>query len=243
MSSEPTEAELLRRAIENRLLDLHTSLPAVVESYDRSKQTVDVRLAVKRAIASDDQTTSYEEIPILRNVRVKFPLGRTVFGGATARKFFIAWPLQKGDPVDVIFDEQYVGDYRESGTVPSSPIFTGRFNLSSAYAIPGGGANSDAIVNLAERALILGIENGPQIQITMGGELGDEPQILLGPDIVAPVARADKVAMQVNKIIDLLKGWTVVANDGGAALKTAANSLWPSDPISNDFGAETIFAK
>src|SRR6476619_1472596 len=139
MSSEPTEAELLRRAIENRLLDLHTQIPAVVESWNESTNTIDARVCLKRAIASDDEKTVYEELPILRNIPVMYPKG----GG-----FCLTFPLKQGDPVRLVFDEQYAGDYRETGSVPSAPVFAGRFNLSSCVASPGGGANDNTLISI-----------------------------------------------------------------------------------------------
>lgn len=243
MSSEPTEAELLRRAIENRLLDVHTSLPAVVEKYDSSTQTIDARVALKRAIASDDQATVYEEIPILRNIRVKFPSGSHIFG-ETKKRFYIAWPLQKGDPVDLIFDEEYTGDYRETATVPSAPVFAGRFNLSSCYALPGAGANQDAITDIGVNdSMILGIENGVQIRIT-SGEAGD--QIQLGPSVTSPVALSNPLCDILSFLIHTIKTATASGTETGlAAIIAALNAHFGSVPeVSNtDIGATKAFAE
>ena len=44
------------------------------------------------------------------------------------------------------------------------------------------------------------------------------------------VALANKVDTFISDIVDLLTGWTVAPNDGGAALQSAANILWGTPP-------------
>lgn len=247
MSSEPSEAELLRRAIESRLLDVHTSIPAIVESYDWTKQTIDARIVLKRAIRSEDGKTQFEELPIVRNVRVKFPKGRANSGAGdgSLSRFYITWPLHKGDPVDLVADESYAGHYRDTGVVPSESPFVGRFNLSSCWAIPGAGADSDAITDIIDDALVIGIE-GTDAQIVIRSD-GDpvSPKINLGRNVTSKIALAQKVADQINKIIDLLRpggAWTPVAMDGGAALQTAASTtLTHLDP--EDVAAALVYGE
>lgn len=241
MASEPDEAELWRRAFESRTLDFHTSLPAIVDTYDRSKQTVDVKVAVKRGIRSDTEPTVYEELPLLRNVRVKFPKG-----SINGNKFFMVWPLSPGDPVDVVFDEQYAGEYRETGTVPSEPKFIGRFNLSSAYAIPGGGANSDAVQDLGPAtAMVLGMENGPQIRIWKTGD-DDSPHIDLGHNVTSFAGHADKIALVFNNMLAALQTAFASATPtevGFKAFAVALHALYGIPIQAADVGATVVFVE
>lgn len=244
MASEVSQTELLRRAIENRLLDLHTQIPAVVDSYNSDAQTVDVVVAVKRAIVIDDEPTRFEEIGVIRDVPVMFPRG----GG-----FCMTWPLVKGDPVRLVFDEVYAGQYRDTGVVPSEPGFVGRFNLSSCVAYPGSGSDNQVLAGHKNGRMVLGFDDVPQegglpqIHFVPEGtaEEGFPPaKILLGPDVSSKVALANLVAIAVQQIIDLLKaggGWTPVPNDGGAALQAAAASL--VDLTENSIGAGRVFAQ
>jgi hypothetical protein len=50
MGAEPTLAEIVRLALESRLLDLHVALPCRVESYDATTQTIEALPMVRRAI-------------------------------------------------------------------------------------------------------------------------------------------------------------------------------------------------
>jgi len=44
------------------------------------------------------------------------------------------------------------------------------------------------------------------------------------------VALANKVDAFISDVVDLLTGWSVLAQDGGAALQNAANTLWATPP-------------
>lgn len=246
MASEPDEAELLRRAIENRLLDFHTSIPAIVDNYNRTGQVIDAKVCLKRTIAGDTQKTIFEELAILRNIRVKFPKGRDADGNV----YYMAFPLEKGSPVDLVFDEQYAGQYRETGNVPSETLFAGRFNLSSCWAIPGGGANSDAITDiLDDKTLVIGIQGGPQIHIKFDGD-NHAPTINLGPAVESAAGQAAKIADKLNAIVQCFTGLTPavpVGPDAGepglTALIVAIHAAFPSPVTEQDVGATTVFVK
>jgi hypothetical protein len=83
-----TLAQLLKQAINNRLLDVHTALIAKVESYDAEKQQVSISPVLRRKIKSFDSDWVKEQLPVLSEVPVLFPRA----GG-----FFISFPIQPGD--------------------------------------------------------------------------------------------------------------------------------------------------
>src|SRR5690606_9500894 len=87
---DPTDAEVIRLALEARLLDLHTSLPARVKTYNPVTQTVDAVPVIRRAIRRRDGSVAHEDLPTIYNVPVMWHEG----GG-----FSIQLPLAAGDHV------------------------------------------------------------------------------------------------------------------------------------------------
>ncbi len=69
----PELAEVIRRAIEARLLDVHVSLPVKVVKYDAAKQRVDVKPLVRRAAFGEDGARTAESMPVIPGVPVLFP--------------------------------------------------------------------------------------------------------------------------------------------------------------------------
>lgn len=148
MSSTPTFEQVLTTAIESKLIDLHTAMPGVVESYDPTKQTISVVPALKRKYESGEVVTR----PLINNVPVCFPRGGS---------FSITHPLKKGDSVLLVISERSLDVWKKNGgTVdPNDPR---KFNLTDAFAIPGGypqtnvvaGATADKIRILNKDTMI-----------------------------------------------------------------------------------------
>lgn len=125
-ADEPTLQELLSLAMENRLLEVHTSIPGIVVSYDPATQTADVQPAVQRADPTSDDDVRFTEPPIVPHVPVGLPCG----GG-----FYVALPIKKGDSVWLVFSETATGPHRATGEV-SVPGDLRRHSFASALAIP-----------------------------------------------------------------------------------------------------------
>lgn len=122
----PTDAELIRAAIESRLIDLHTSMPAVVVVYNPLLQTVDVQPVIKRALESQSGEIVHETLPIIHNVPMQWP-----GGGGYAMQF----PILPGEHVWLIFSEAATAQWRSTGQL-SEPVDLRRHDLSYACAIP-----------------------------------------------------------------------------------------------------------
>lgn len=117
-------SELLQMAIDAKLSDVHTCLPGIVKSYDRKKQTISVQPALKRKY-KDGRIV---DLPIINNVPVAFPRNG---------QSFIHFDLGAGDAVTLIFSERSIDLWKSKGG-SISPDDPRKFNLSDAYAIPGG---------------------------------------------------------------------------------------------------------
>ena len=109
--------------IKRRLLDIHTSMPAIVETYDAATQTADVTIAMNRTLATGDVVDALK----LPNVRVMFP---------SSSRFQNRWPLVAGDTVLLVFHERDIDGWRGTGEV-SNPNTNRKFSLSDVVAIVG----------------------------------------------------------------------------------------------------------
>jgi hypothetical protein len=117
--------ELLRRALEDRLLDLHTAGPGkIVAVYPDG--TADVKPMIRRPVPATDGGFEYEEIPIVPRALV-CRLG-------TVRSS-IKFDVQSGDFVWLSFPEASVSEFFET-QAESDPELVQRHGLSGALAFP-----------------------------------------------------------------------------------------------------------
>lgn len=132
--STPTLEEVLSDAIEDRLLDLYTNMPGIVESYDSTKQTATIRPAIKRTY----EDGSVVDRPLIQNVPVIFNRGK---------KSSDTFPLAKGDPVLLCFSMRSIDIWKKQGGSVDPKDFR-KFNITDAYAIPGGSPQTNLIKNV-----------------------------------------------------------------------------------------------
>lgn len=134
-TENPTLDQVLSRAINHRLMDVHTALPARVERYDPAKQEADVQPLIRRRYRDDTE----EALPMVTGVPVVWP--RT-------EKAIISLPLAKGDTVLVLFSERSLDEWVASGG-QTTPADNRRHALTDGIAVPGlypttGGSDADA---------------------------------------------------------------------------------------------------
>lgn len=155
MTVTPEQAEIIYRAFEDRLIDLHVSTPGRVQSYDSATQTAEIELMVDRLLEDEDGNLIAESLPVIQNVPVIFP--RT-------KKFILSFPIEAGDTGDVIFAETSIGQWRATGNV-SAPEDIGRCTLSGAKFYPGLSADSDAIGDDLTQGALFGRIGGATLLI------------------------------------------------------------------------------
>lgn len=208
---EPTLVELLRRAIESRVADIHVSLPGIVKSYDAAKQVCSVQPAVGRILFDDDadDDATNEMPPILENVPVEWPGA----GGC-----YIHFPMAAGDTGTLVFCERSISEWRAQG-VASIPGDLRVHGLGSAIFRPGLRPDTDARLDAPASGVAV---------ISLGDNI-----LRVGPTAGADwVALAAKVTAQLEALKTAIQGGVTVPNDGGASLKStilAALSNWPED--------------
>lgn len=161
MEKVPTLIELVKKAVEQRLLHVHTAIIGRIEAYDHKTQMADIQPIT-------NGSEGEEHLPLLVDVPVLFP--RT-------GNFFISLPICKGDYVQVLFNETSIDQFlTESGSTINS---AGRFTLQGAVATPGIFPQSRPIHDAHKTNFVAGRDNGVQIHIDgekvrLGSEKADE---------------------------------------------------------------------
>lgn len=153
----PSLADLLKRAIDYTLEDVHVMLPGKVASYDAATQKANVDLLVKRRIALDNGQELTETFPQLPNVPIVFPRGGGVPG------FFVSFPIQVGDFVMVMFAERSIDAWLFSSGGVTDPNDFRKHDLSDAVAIPGLYPFSKALPDAHAANMAMGASGGGQV--------------------------------------------------------------------------------
>jgi hypothetical protein len=111
-------------AFENRLCDLHTALPARIESYDSATGMADCQPLLKRKFKDGEVV----DLPVCVAVPVCFPRTTTSY---------IHLPIKTGDVGLLVFSERSIDRYKTfgGGQDPQDPR---KHNLSDGFFIPGG---------------------------------------------------------------------------------------------------------
>lgn len=226
MPVEPELSEVIREAISSRLLDVHTALPAVVESYDAAAQTCTAQPVVSRTVFDDAGEPQQERLPSIQNVPVKWQRG----GG-----FFATMPLGPGDHVLLVFCESAIGQWRQTGEV-SEPGDLRRHGLSYPYALPGGAPNADPIADASATDAVMGKDgSNAQVIITAGGD------ICIGKGAVEKLARADRTN---SELIDIATALSTHTHPAGALLDSMSSPVTGSTapPLSPPYTAGMVDA-
>lgn len=102
---------------------VHTAMPAKVSEYDEKTHRAKVVPTIRHLMDNGMQI----ELPELVDVPVVFP---------SAASFDLEFPLDKGDPVLLIFAETDIASWK-TGADPATPDTASRFSLDASVAIPG----------------------------------------------------------------------------------------------------------
>lgn len=166
MGVTPSEAEIMRRALDRHTEGLWSALPGVVQAYDAGSRTADVLPVIRQPLGGwDDTALVHEQLPVLPSVPVVFPAG----GGCS-----VVWKLAPGDHVLVVFSTLSPAAWRRSGAVSDAGTAR-RSSLGYGFAVPGVGPRVEGLPD-------------------PGGLLLDGPDVLIGEGAARPIARGDAVA-------------------------------------------------
>lgn len=161
VSRTPGNAEILELAIDSFLSDLHTCMPGEILSYDATTQQADVKPLIKRLILHEDGSEDLEVIPPITNVPVLFSRG----GG-----FFVTFPLQPGDLVELHFQERSIDNYLSGKGEDTDPDEFRMHDITDAIAVPGFYPFQRAIKDIHTANLVIGKDDGGvQMHLTPDG--------------------------------------------------------------------------
>lgn len=121
LDETPSLAKVIKDAIEQRLCDVHTCLPAKIISFDGKKASVQPQLQRKY---SDGEIVT---LPVISNVPVMWP---------QTLNAIVILPLKAGDTGTVFFSERSLDKWLVAGGVVN-PDDTRKFHLSDAIFYPG----------------------------------------------------------------------------------------------------------
>ncbi len=200
----------IEQIIDDRLrdyqLDIHTSIPGYVKSYDPETKTAEIVVAYSDFFASDaEQPTNLDWVPI-PDVPVIFPRG----GG-----WAITWPLTEGDPVLLVFSERSIDEWFASdGKSEVAPQYQGTHDEADCFCLPGlwpsknkeGKADSENM-HIGKEETRVSINKDATVDIVCSRlNIGAE-----GASV--PVARGDRsqshfgtLASKINEIITICSG-------------------------------------
>lgn len=203
--TSPGLGSLLADAIRSAMIDVHTALPARVESYDEATQTADIKPMLKRVMRRANMERVIETLPVIPCVPVMWPRG----GG-----YFMHMPLSAGDSGMLLFSEYQMDRWRSTGD-DVDPGDTRRHDLSGAVFIPGLFPSAEPIADATggEDGLRMGNDGNYTIEIT-------DADIRMPESAVEYLARADRVEAALGQVRDSINAGVPGTSDGGAALQT-----------------------
>ncbi|MGP9557219.1 Gp138 family membrane-puncturing spike protein [Psychrobacter sp. AOP7-A1-24] len=113
--------------ISSALMDVHTSMPAIIMSYDANTRTITAQPAIQRVFSDGEGISGPMNLPPCVDVPVIFP------GGGS---YEITFPINEGDECLLIFSERCIDSWFVSGE-PNVPADYRQHDLSDAIAIVG----------------------------------------------------------------------------------------------------------
>lgn len=217
MPERITNSEAIRAALESSALEFHVAMPGRVEKYDASKQRADIKIELHAYARDGEGGYVAEDFPVLPNVPVAFPQG----GG-----FFCAFPLQKGDPVLVVFCDLPIGAWLQKGDKAEAGLCDPH-GLGGAVCYPGLKPTGDPLSSASGSTMKLGKDGTPAAQI----EFTDSLTKLGGGDNF--VALANKVNDELQKLVTAFNSHThnYLPGPGAATPTTSPSSAYTRAPV------------
>jgi hypothetical protein len=177
------DAALILGALESFAAEFHVALPGRIKSYDASKQRAEIELQTRRPVSDGNGGFVHEVLAVLPNVPIMFNSG----GG-----YFQSFPMQKGDPVEVVFQDVPIGAWLQKGQ-PTESGDVRLHHIGNAVAYPGGPRPGKEALHDADGSLM-----------RMGKDQDGSAQIEFAAGEVRAGAGADKFVALAQKVLDEL---------------------------------------
>jgi hypothetical protein len=122
----PDDSALYRKMIDAALSRLRVAAPGIIQSFNATKQTAEVKIAIREHL-NINGNLSWVEIPLLVDVPVYFPRA----GG-----YCLTVPISAGDECLVIFADFCIDAWWQSGGIQNQ-VDKRRHDLSDGFALVG----------------------------------------------------------------------------------------------------------
>lgn len=161
-----TLASVIQQAVNNKLLDVHTSMPGIITAFDTATQLASVQPAIRRVFktvdSEDRETLKPTDLPILINVPVEFPSG----GG-----FYLTFPVKVNDECVICFNERSIDNWNQDGGI-SDPSAFRQHSLSDAFVRVGVRSQPNKISSFSSSDVDLRNSNkGQRITLKANGDV------------------------------------------------------------------------
>lgn len=153
----PNFNEAINKLIDAKLLELNTSMPAEVVSYDYDKNLAVVKPVIKRKYKGESEPV---ELPTISNVPVMFPR----LGPAHLRL-----PVKPKQTGELFFNQRSIDKWLSEGGIVD-PLDGRRHDLSDAVFYPGLATNKDPMQSSAASDSIELKLNGSYFEILNSGK-------------------------------------------------------------------------
>jgi hypothetical protein len=149
--------KLIKTGVDEGLKDVHTTIPALVVSFNATTQLADVQPTIKRKLGDD-----IVNLPLLVDVPVRF---------MKSANFSVTIPIVAGDYVFVSFCERSIDKWLIDGGLQPADN-TRKHHLSDAFAFPMMFSQQEKIVNFNATGLELRSTDGlTRIVLTPTGNI------------------------------------------------------------------------
>lgn len=177
---EDTAAGAMRSFVKGELVDVHTTMPGIIQSFDPATQTATVQPAIRRFFVAK----GWVNLPPCMTVPVEFPRGGN---------FIVTFPVRKGDECELAFNERCIDAWWDRGGV-QEPAEDRMHDLSDAVARLGVSSRGRVPANIATDALEIRTLNGDTVVrveddvVILGRTAGAEPAVK--GDVLATILTA-----------------------------------------------------
>jgi hypothetical protein len=131
-------------------------MPGIIQSFDSSKQTVSVKIAIREKLSFNGKPFEDVEIPILGDVPIYMP---------RAGNFILTMPVKVGDECLVVFTDTCYDTWYETGNI-GNKIDNRRHDLSDGIAFLGIWSQPKVISNYSTDSTFLrNLNNDSYVEI------------------------------------------------------------------------------
>lgn len=155
------DIETMETHLDGRQAQIHTMLPGRIVSYDPSKMTASVQIAVQGVHQQLDGTKQAVTIQPVSDVPVHFPGG----GGHT-----MTFPIKKDDECMVVFASRNIDAWHQQGGIQQPPDFR-MHDINDCFVLVGTRSQPRVLPNVNPNAVQLRSDNGA-VYIEMNGSSG-----------------------------------------------------------------------